>query len=176
MRYHALGVPVVSRRRVRLSALVLALVVLFAPQAPAHAATEQASGYRVFGDVRCSWGQTWVTNEWGSPGLQSVATVDESRGGWCNITNAVAGANEILVQQDLIAWDARGWEFRCGRQGPWVTNHWGPSHEVWTSFAWGSKPCNSQWYRGDGRAAVWLRGIYAGADRPPVGTGWVFVP
>ena len=165
-----------TRRPVRPKALVLALVIMFAPQSPAHADTQQASGYRVFGDVRCSWGQTWVTNEWGSPGLQSVATVDESRGGWCNITNAVAGAWEIAVAQDLIAWDARtGTEFRCNI-GPWQYNHWGPSHEVWTAFAWYPRPCNSQWYRGDGFAAVWLRGIYAGADRPPVGTGWVFVP
>ena len=110
------------------------------------------------------------------PGDGASRRTDGNEGGWCNITNAVAGAWEIAVAQDLIAWDAAaGREFRCGPPGPWQYN-WGPSHQVWTSFAWGSKPCNSQWYRGDGFAAVWLRTIYAGAERPPVKTGWVFFP
>lgn len=164
------GCDPMTLRRIRRAALLVSLALLVGPVSTSQAATQQASGFRVI-DARCSWGQTWVTTDWGTPGLESVATMDRSLRGYCDDTSWVAQAGEIAVGQDLIAWDARGWEFRCNA-GPWVYNT-GASHEAWTSYRW-YRPCNTQWYRGDGFAARRYNGAWQGHEKPPVKTGWVF--
>jgi len=78
---------------------------------------------------------------------------------------------QIAVAQNLIGWNAQG-EFRCNT-GPWVYNQ-GQSHEVWTAYAWQYKPCGN-WYKGDGFAARFHNG-WQGQEKPPISTGWVWVP
>ena len=137
-------------RSIRRAALLLALALLFAPQPAAQAEWQQASGFRWL-DQRCSWGQTWVTNEGGWPWLQSVATIDASAGDFCNLKNwATQPGEAIAVAQDLIAWDARGFEFRCNL-GPWNVHdgRQGAQHELWTWWNF-NRPCNTNWYKGRG--------------------------
>ena len=160
-----------NHRLIRRAALLLTLAVVFAPVSAAQAATQQASGFRVIAQ-RCSWGQHWVSTDWGRPGLQSVATMDRSYAGYCDDTSWVAPAGHIAVGQNLIAWnDSSGTEYVCN-EGPWIYNS-GASHEVWTAYAFG-RPCGG-WYRGNGYAARYHNG-WAGHEKPPVATGWVYVP
>lgn len=48
--------------------ILLTVIVFFAPHSTAHADVRQASTYS-YRDWFCSYGQTWVNNEWGRPGL-----------------------------------------------------------------------------------------------------------
>jgi hypothetical protein len=164
-----------SRRPIRRAALLVTLALVFAPQSAARADTQEASAYRFIGN-RCSWGQTWVTNDWGLPALQSVATIDASVFSECDRHDWTTQPTEgIGVRQDLHGWDARGFPFLCN-QGPWI--FWdgaqGQRHELWTWWAF-NRPCNTNWYRGQGFAAIRTAGLWQGQKRPGVDTGWVLV-
>ena len=161
----------------------MALALMFGPESTAQAAVQQGSGYR-FIWTRCSWGQTWVSNEWGSPGVESVATIDAAVGANpCENHNWRTTPGEALaVRQDLIAWDAgRGVEFLCN-SGPWQT--WsgqnGAVHALWTWWGF-DHPCNTQWYKGRGYAGIFVGGLWQGINKPGIDTGgdsggWVLVP
>ena len=158
-------------RIARRAALLLVLALMCAPVSAAQAVTSEASGFRVIAEV-CSWGQTWVSTDWGRPGLQSVATTDRSWSGQCDDTGYQSPAWQVAVAQNLVSWSNTRGEFRCST-GDWYYNNWGPSHEVWTSYSWSYKPCGD-WYRGDGFAARYHNG-WLGHEKPPVSTGWVYI-
>ena len=164
-----------TRRRSRRTTLLVVLVLMFIPQSAAHADTQTANAFRFIGP-KCSWGATWINNEWGSPGLDSIATMDVSaQPDSCDVKEWIAERREIWVQQDLIGWDqAWGREFLCNA-GPWLTNNDFRTHmyRTWWSF---NHPCNTQWYAGDGRAAIWFLNDWRGDEQRPVRTPWVFVP
>lgn len=163
-----------SRRPTRFAAVLLTLALTFGPQSAAQADTQSANGFRSI-DRRCSWGATWVNNEWGLPGLESVATIDASVFDWCDQKGWTTQPTEaIAVAQNLIAWDARGWEFLCNG-GPWIVHDGrnGQQHEVRTWWAF-NRPCNTNWYRGEGFAAVRWAGDWFGDEKPGIKTPWIF--
>lgn len=167
-----------NRHVIRRAALLLTLALAFGPQSAAQADVQTADGFRHLGN-RCSWGQTWINNEWGAPGLESVATIDASVFAWCDRKDWSTQPTEaIAVRQNLIAWDARGWEFVCN-PGPWIVHDGrnGARHDLWTwwQFWW---PCNTNFYRGEGFSAVHygpFGGQWFGHDREGVKTPWVAV-
>ena len=146
----------------RVAAVLLGAVLVFSPHSAAQAEVQQASSFSARGWA-CSWGQTWVNNEWGLPGLESVATIDGSVNAWCDV-QVQADPGHIAVRQTLLAWDARGWEFECN-VGPWQFNQQ-RSHEVWTWWAF-NRPCNTNWYAGLGYSAVLWNGAWRGVDHNP---------
>lgn len=162
--------------RIRRTSLLLALIVLFAPQPAAHASTVSAAAFRWVGQ-RCSWGQTSISSDWGRPGLESVASMDASWGNWCDDPHWMAEIGQITVQQDLFAWrwtqDGGGFWFNCA-PGPRFTNRW-KTHEWWTWFRWDNRPCSSHFFFGRGRAAIHFNGRWLGDD-VAVDTPDVLVP
>ena len=152
------------------AAVLLGVVLMFAPHSVAQAAEMQASSYS-FRDWFCSYGQTWVNNVWGAPGLQSVATIDGSVGNFCDITNWQTDPGNIAVKQTLMAWDPRGFEIQCN-VGAWQLNQT-RSHEVWTWWAF-NRPCGATWYSGLGYSAIRWNGLWRGIDQNPHHTGWVW--
>lgn len=173
-----------SPRRVRGAVLLLTLALVFGPASAANAAVQQGSGYR-FIWTRCSWGQTWVNNEWASPFLESVATIDAAVGANpCeNHTWKTTPGEGLAVRQELIAWDSlHNAEFLCnvGQWQVWSGDRDGATHEFWTWWAF-NRPCGANnWYKGRGYAGIWVGGMWQGINKPGIDTGgdangWVFV-
>jgi hypothetical protein len=156
--------------RRRLIPVLLAVVIMLAPQSAAQADVQQASSYS-YRNWFCSYGQTWVHTDWGLPGLESIATIDGSVMNFCDTTNLQTDAGNIAVRQTLWAWDARGFEFVCN-VGGWQLNLQ-RSHDVWTWWAW-SRPCNTFWYSGQGFSAIRWNAVWRGVDENPHKTPWVF--
>lgn len=158
------------RLRLRIAVLLGVALVLF-PNSAAFANTQQGSSFS-YRDWFCSYGQTWITDEWGSPGLQSVATIDGSVGDFCDTTNFQTDAGNIAVKQTLFSWTPERGTFQCGPAGAWQLNAW-RSHDVWTWSAF-SHPCGAGWYTGLGYSAIRWNGIWRGVDQNPHWTPWIW--
>lgn len=157
-------------------ALLLALLLLFAPVPAAHAATTRGSGYTSQGQ-RCSWLVIHISSDWGRPALWTKGTADNSINNWCDDISFRAPVPSLRVAQDLWAWHsppngAPGWWFLCN-QGPYITNNV-PTHEVNTEFAWWVRPCNSHFFFGEGFAEVNFNGRWHGIG-VAIPTPWVAV-
>jgi hypothetical protein len=163
----------VTRNR-KLILVLLALGFLFGSPGVASAELSSHSGYTYTSNSDCSWVQTTIRNDWARPHIDSVGTMDwwgngRKCGAW-----AVAPTNAIAVRQTLIVWNQwTGQEEWCD-PGSWVQNNWGPSHEVTTSWGWGSSPCPwaSNWYYVLGRSGTWNNGWH-GLNGWAFGTNWI---
>ena len=149
----------------RLVFLAIALGAFFASPGLANADMQQDSGYTYLGNPDCAWAQVWIRNDVGQPHLQSVGTMDWWNNGWCLDHTHVAPAGAIAVKQDLIFWNVNVGQWQFCNQGPWVQQWNGPSHEVWTAFAWTNRPCLwGHWYVAQVNAMTFNNGWHGGQD------------
>jgi hypothetical protein len=158
----------------RITFILLSLGFLFGSPGVASADVMSASGYTYISNSDCAWTQPTLRNDWARPHLDTVATMDWWGNGRACGALAQAGKNALAVRQDLLVWNPQTGGNEWCAPGPWQQNNWGPSHEVWTSFGWGSSPCwwVSDWYFAIGRSGTWNGGWHGLNNGIPTGYVW----
>ena len=163
--------------KIRAASFLTALILLVAPMPAANAAIAWDAGHTSMGFL-CSWLVINISNEHGRPAMWTKGTVDGSVNNWCDDQQRRTWPGTLRVAQDLYSWfnppnGGVGWWILCNR-GPWAVNDV-ITHEWNTGFAWGARPCNSNFYYGEGFTEILWGGRWHGAGVGIQTNGWVTV-